>query len=134
MPSRKAHNRLKRDTKKMKTKKIVEIGVLVSNIDGCWMAQGVEYDLFVQAKNVKDLEYELELAIVAHCFTSEEMGIEPLSHLPAPPAEVKEAFKTGRLFELKMEQFVLESKKEFKAPKVNSRYVDSFIQGVPCIA
>ncbi len=52
----------------------------------------MEYDIAVQAKTVRDLEYELQRVIMGHVFASQENGREPFEGLLAAPAEFWEKF------------------------------------------
>lgn len=70
------------------------ISVLISQEDGLWLAQCVEQDLATQAPTLEELEYDIQLMLIAHVASCEEHGIEPFK-IPPAPADVREQYERG---------------------------------------
>jgi hypothetical protein len=71
--------------------------LLIQEDGGWWSAQCLEYDIAAQAKNLTDLLYEIDKALVAHIAVNEEAGIDPFAGLPAAPQQYWELFYNAKL-------------------------------------
>lgn len=100
----------------------VSINVLVTNREGWWVAQGVEYDIVAQGKTIEDMEYEFERMLMVHILSAEEFGLVPLESLPPAPEEIRQAFKMARILQLEAPRIrAAAPRAEKRVPKLSAR-------------
>lgn len=62
-----------------------EMTIVIFQQGSHWVAQGLEYDLTAQAKELRDLPAEFERVLVGHMYICEETGNIPFECLPKAP-------------------------------------------------
>lgn len=60
-----------------------------------WVGQCLEHDIAAQAKEPKDLAYQLERAIVGHIVIAQDNGIEPFKTVAPAPERYWKMFERG---------------------------------------
>lgn len=91
------------------------ISVLLSENQGIWLAQCLEYDIAVEAKSLEDVSYELERTLVGHLVICDENNEEPFERIPPAPQEYWQRYARARM---RLMADVL----PFRLPKQTSRH------------
>jgi len=58
-----------------------------------WVAQCLEYDIAVQARTLKDVQYEFQRILFGRIATAKKLGIEPFEDIPAAPKAFQNIFE-----------------------------------------
>lgn len=73
----------------------MELRAVIFKRGAWWIGQCLEHDIGAEAKTIKQIGYELELAIVAHLAVSVANHLEPFKGIPQAPARYWRMFEEG---------------------------------------
>lgn len=73
-------------------KKTINVLIMKDTDSGWWIAQCLEYDIAVQAKILKDVQYELQRVFVGRIFIADQLGCDPFEGIPAAPRKFQQLF------------------------------------------
>ena len=97
------------------------LSLLVGREGEWWVAQCLEYDIAVQARTLKDVDYEFQRILLGRIFAAKELGIDPFEDIPPAPEEYRKIFEDAnktRKMELRpMANFLREISLPFMFPK-----------------
>lgn len=65
--------------------------------DGCWIAQGVEYDICVHASSLPQLYKTFEREVIANFCVNQKLGRPALSGIPAAPEHFRKVFEAAEI-------------------------------------
>jgi hypothetical protein len=69
------------------------IRVLIKRDNEWWIAQCLEYDIAVQARTLKDVQYELERVFIGRICMAKQLGLNPFEGIPEAPKEFHQLFE-----------------------------------------
>ncbi|MDY7091484.1 MAG: hypothetical protein SX243_00785 [Acidobacteriota bacterium] len=74
-----------------------ELRVLLFQQDGIWVAQALEVNLVAQAKEFRDVLYELERVIAGRMFQARQLGVAPFAGIKAAPKKYWDLYESAAL-------------------------------------
>ncbi len=106
-----------------RTKELPRLQVLLIETEDCWIAQGIQHDISVEADTLTDLLYELNRAMVGHYCMSLSRDVEPFKNMPPARSECVELWKSGykAIFDTPSFQLAEEAQREPRAPELDLR-------------